>query len=107
MHPIHLHHEKSKGGLFWLLCSLFGKKQRPEFEAMQNDALANASDSTIVAVSRAEAPDDAEPQQPTQPQPPPHHLKIRSLQMQLCAMSLKRKNYTSRPCKWYYPSPPF
>ena len=57
---------KSKGGLFGWLSSLFGKKQRPEFEAMQNDALANASDSTIVAVSRAEAPDDAEPQQPTQ-----------------------------------------
>ena len=57
---------KSKGGLFGWLSSLFGKKQRPEFEAMQNDALANASDSTIVAVSRAEAPDDAESQQPTQ-----------------------------------------
>ena len=57
---------KSKGGLFGWLCSLFGKKQQPKFEAVQNDVLANASDSTIVAVSRAEAPDDAEPQQPTQ-----------------------------------------
>ena len=57
---------KSKGGLFGWLCSLFGKKQQPKFEAVQNDVLANASDSTIVAVSRAEAPDDAESQQPTQ-----------------------------------------
>ena len=57
---------KSKGGLFGWLSSLFGKKQQPKFEAVQNDVLANASDSTIVAVSRAEAPDDAEPQQPTQ-----------------------------------------
>ena len=57
---------KSKGGLFGWLCSLFGKKQQPKFEAVQNDVLANASDSTIVAVSRAEAPDNAEPQQPTQ-----------------------------------------
>ena len=57
---------KSKGGLFGWLCSLFGKKQQPKFEAVQNDVLANASDSTIVAVSRAEAPDDAESEQPTQ-----------------------------------------
>ena len=57
---------KSKGGLFGWLCSLFGKKQQPKFEAVQNDVLANASDSTIVAVSRAEAPADAESQQPTQ-----------------------------------------